>query len=99
MVRVENLCRELERELNASLENQMKAVMEREKCCRDGNAISDELFDTQRQLRASQAEVERLTEALKACWHAANTYDGNYTAACDNVMTIASARLNQLKNP
>ena len=41
------------------------------------------------QLAASQAEVERLKEALKSCWHAANTYDGNYTAACDNVATIA----------
>jgi hypothetical protein len=38
----------------------------------------------------TQAEVERLKEALKSCWHAANTYDGNYTRACDNVMHLAS---------
>jgi hypothetical protein len=83
---------DLERRLAAEIAN-------REKCCRDGNAISDLLFATERRLAASKAEVERLTEALKSCWHAANTYDGNFTAACDNVMAIASARLNQLKNP
>jgi hypothetical protein len=42
----------------------------------------------------AEAEVERLKAALQSCWHAANTYDGNYTRACDNVATIA---INALK--
>jgi predicted kinase len=46
----------------------------------------------------TQAEVERLREALKSCWHAANTYDGNYTRACDNVMHIVNATL-KIANP
>ena len=45
-----------------------------------------------------EAEVERLTDALKSCWHAANTYDGNYTAACDNVMAIVNTTL-KIANP
>jgi uncharacterized small protein (DUF1192 family) len=44
--------------------------------------------ELERELAASQAEVERLKEALKSCWHAANTYDGNYARACDNVELI-----------
>jgi hypothetical protein len=44
-------------------------------------------------LEASKAEVERLTEALKSCWHAANTYDGNYARACDNVAIIITNAL------
>jgi hypothetical protein len=59
-----NLARNLERELAISLENQMKAVLEREKCCRDGNAISDLLFDTERRLATSNAEVERLRKEI-----------------------------------
>jgi hypothetical protein len=53
----------------------------------------------------AEAEVARLTElvewyksGIEGCWHAANTYDGNYTRACDNVMTIASAKLNHKIN-
>jgi len=46
------------------------------------------------ELTASQAEVERLREALQSCYWATNTYDGNYTRACDNVATIA---INALK--
>jgi len=53
----------------------------------------------------AQEEVARLRELLEwyksgmeSCWHAANTYDGNYTEACDNVMIIASARLNHKIN-
>jgi hypothetical protein len=45
-------------------------------------------------------EVERLKElvewyksGMESCWHVANTYDGNYVKACDNVMRIASERL------
>lgn len=61
--------------------------------------ITSEMKKLERELAASKAEVERLTEALKSCWHAANTYDGNYTAACDNVMAIAaSAKLNHKIN-
>jgi hypothetical protein len=41
-----------------------KAEADREKCCRDGNQIADELFDTQLKLKASQAEVERLNRLL-----------------------------------
>jgi hypothetical protein len=63
MVRVENLCRELERELAAEIAN-------REKCCRDGNAISDELFDTQQKLKKAEAEVERLREWVRSEWPA-----------------------------
>jgi len=47
------LCRKLERELNGEITN-------REKCCRDGNALSDELFDTQLKLKKAEAEVEGL---------------------------------------
>ena len=49
-------------------------------------------------LETSKAEVERLRDALKSCWHAANTYDGNYTAACDNVMTIVNTTLKTSTN-
>ena len=34
-----------------------------------------------------------LTMALTSCWHAANTYDGNYARACDHVMLIAANAL------
>jgi hypothetical protein len=46
--------------------------------------------------RAEKAEtdVERLRTALQSCYWATNTYDGNYTRACDNVATIA---INALK--
>jgi predicted nucleic acid-binding Zn-ribbon protein len=37
----------------------------------------------------AEAEVERLRVALQSCYWATNTYDGNYTRACDNVATIA----------
>ena len=37
----------------------------------------------------AEAEVERLREALQLCFWATNTYEGNYTRACDNVATIA----------
>ena len=37
----------------------------------------------------TQAEVKRLRAALQSCYWATNTYDGNYTRACDNVATIA----------
>lgn len=47
-----------------------------------------------------QACVHALTEAhallrraVSDCWHAANTYDGNYARACDGVMTIAANAL------
>jgi hypothetical protein len=53
-------------------------------------AFQDLCRQLERELSASKAEVERLKEALKSCWHAANTYNGNYTAACDNVMYLAS---------
>jgi hypothetical protein len=53
----------------------------------DAYALSRQL---ERELGLSKSEVERLKEALKSCWHAANTYDGNYTRACDNVMHLAS---------
>jgi hypothetical protein len=42
----------------------------------------------------AEAEVERLRVALQSCYWATNTYDGNYTRACDNVATIA---INALK--
>jgi hypothetical protein len=48
---------------------------------------------TERAERA-EAEVERLRVALQSCYWATNTYDGNYTRACDNVATIA---INALK--
>jgi len=56
----QDLCRQLERELAAEIAN-------REKCCRDGNTISDELFDTQLKLKASEAEAEaQYTKTAKA---------------------------------
>jgi glutaredoxin 2 len=51
------LSEDLERRLAAEMAN-------REKCCRDGNAISDELFDTQQKLKKAEAEVERLDHLL-----------------------------------
>jgi hypothetical protein len=48
---------DLERRLAAEIAN-------REKCCRDGNTISDELFDVQLKLKASKAEVEGLKAQL-----------------------------------
>lgn len=54
----QDLCRELEQELAAEITN-------REKCCRDGNAISDELFDTQMQLKASKAENTKLRKIVE----------------------------------
>jgi predicted kinase len=68
-------------------------------------AIAGFARDLERELAISlanqvktQAEVERLRAALQSCWHAANTYDGNYTAACDNVMHIVNATL-KIANP
>jgi len=37
--------------------------------------------------------VEWYKSGVESCWHAANTYDGNYVKACDNVMHIASELL------
>ena len=37
--------------------------------------------------------IRMLTMALTSCWHAANTYDGNYARACDHVMHIVSSAL------
>ena len=54
----------------------------------------------ERELNEKTNEVERLKElvewyksGVESCWHVANTYDGNYVKACDNVMHIASERL------
>jgi len=54
----------------------------------------------ERELAKKTTEVARLKElvewykaGMESCWHAANTYDGNYVKACDNVMRIASERL------
>lgn len=40
----------------------------------------------------------RHRSGIEGCWHAANTYDGNFMEARHNVMTIASARLNHKIN-
>jgi hypothetical protein len=48
----------LERELYAEIAN-------RKKCCLDGNAISDELFDTQLKLKDSKTEVARLSKYVE----------------------------------
>ena len=42
----------------------------------------------ERELTASQAEVDRLKEAMISCLHITNCYDGNYARACDNVELI-----------
>jgi len=54
----------------------------------------------ERELAEKTNEVARLKElvewyksGVESCWHVANTYDGNYVKACDNVMNIASERL------
>jgi chromosome segregation ATPase len=39
-------------------------IANRKKCCLDGNALSDELFDRQRELRASQAKIKEIRAAL-----------------------------------
>ena len=64
MVRVESLCRELERDLNASkaeverlMEELSAETANREKCCRDGNAYADELW---RKLKMTEDENEKL---------------------------------------
>jgi chromosome segregation ATPase len=73
-----DFARELERELNESqaqshglarrvVEAETKLEVEianRKKCCQDGNALSDELFDRQRELRASQAKIKEIRAAL-----------------------------------
>ena len=41
--------------------------------------------------------IRILTTALANCWHAANTYDGNYVQACDHVMIIATNALKSSK--
>jgi hypothetical protein len=58
------------------------------------------ICDLEMELTEKTNEVARLTElaewykdGMESCWHAANTYDGNYVKACDNVMHIASERL------
>ena len=48
----------------------------------------------ERELAEADDTVERLRTALQSCWWATNTYDGDYTRACDNVATIA---INALK--
>jgi hypothetical protein len=52
------LSEDLERKLAAEIAN-------RKKCCRDGNRISDELFDTQQKLKKADAEVVRLKEEAR----------------------------------
>lgn len=47
---------------------------------------------------ASEAEVARLRDALKSCFWATNTYDGNYTRACDNVAIIVGNALKTQDN-
>jgi|GEM_PF-5740637 len=54
----------------------------------------------ERELNEKTNDVAKLTglvewykARMESCWHAANTYDGNYLKACDNVMHIASERL------
>jgi hypothetical protein len=54
--------------------------------------------DLEQKLAASQAEVERLRDALKSCFWATNTYDGNYTRACDNVAMIVTKALKAQDN-
>ena len=51
----------------------------------------------QLEIDKADAEVARLTRALASCWHAANTYEANYTRACDNVMKISSEALSPNK--
>jgi thymidine kinase len=60
--------------------------------------LERELFHSLKNQLKVQTEVERLKAALQSCWHTANTYDGNYTRACDSVMHIANATL-KIANP
>ncbi len=56
---------------------------------------AESLYGHQKEeLAALQDSVERLRTALQSCYWATNTYDGNYTRACDDVATIA---INALK--
>jgi len=68
----------------------------------NGNTGEDELDalcrQLERELVEAEAEVERLRNALKSCWWATNTYDGNYTRACDDVAEIATNALASKKN-
>jgi len=53
-----SISRSIERELAAEIAN-------RKKCCLDGNAISDELFDTQQKLKKAETEAEFYKETPK----------------------------------
>jgi len=68
--------------------------------CYLGYHDQPELAEKYRRVSELQTEVARLKElvewyksGMESCWNAANTYDGNYVKACDNVMHIASERL------
>ena len=71
----------------------LKAIADDAKC----DLIRTQI-EMQLEIDRVQAEVKRLTNALESCWHAANTYDGNYTRACDNVITIVNTTL-KIANP
>ena len=50
--------------LDKTLSDLAAEIANRNKCCRDGNQISDELFDTQQKLKKAEAEVEKLKGQL-----------------------------------
>jgi hypothetical protein len=62
---------------------------------------SNSQYWRERAERAEKAEkeVERLRDALKSCFWATNTYDGNYARACDNVEIIVTNALKTQDNP
>jgi tRNA C32,U32 (ribose-2'-O)-methylase TrmJ len=60
----------------------------------EAECLVDLLNNLTKRAEEAEAEVERLRTALQSCYWATNTYDGNYTRACDNVATIA---INALK--
>ena len=60
----------------------------------EAECLVDLLNEWTERAEKAQADVERLRAALQSCWWATNTYDGDYTRACDNVATIA---INALK--
>lgn len=66
----------------------------------DGSELEIVSKQLERELNEKTNDVAKLTglvewykARMESCWHAANTYDGNYLKACDNVMHIASERL------
>jgi chromosome segregation ATPase len=52
-------------------------------------SVIEDIKAVRERAEKAEADVERMRTALQSCYWATNTYDGDYTRACDNVATIA----------